>query len=46
MPGIRSEHATDGKLATAISNLVVQSLRHYTGPGAVPRDRGPTFTTS
>ena len=35
MPGIRTEHATDGKLATAISNMVVQSLRQYTG-------RGPT----
>jgi uncharacterized protein YbcI len=35
MPGMRTEHATDGKLATAISNMVVQSLRQYTG-------RGPT----
>ena len=35
MPGSRTEHASDGKLATAISNTVVQVLRHHTG-------RGPT----
>jgi uncharacterized protein YbcI len=35
MPGIRTEYASDGKLATAISNKVVQVLRQYTG-------RGPT----
>jgi uncharacterized protein YbcI len=35
MPGIRTEQASEGKLATAISNMVVQALRHYTG-------RGPT----
>ena len=35
MPGSRTERASDGKLATAISNKVVQVLRHHTG-------RGPT----
>jgi len=35
MPGVRTEHDSDGKLATAISNKVVQVLRQYTG-------RGPT----
>jgi uncharacterized protein YbcI len=35
MPCIRTEHSSDGKLATAISNQVVQVLRQYTG-------RGPT----
>lgn len=35
MPSIPTEHASSGKLATAISNHVVQTLRHYTG-------RGPT----
>ena len=33
MPGIPAEHASSGKLATAISNLVVQLLRQYTGGG-------------
>jgi uncharacterized protein YbcI len=35
MPSIRSDHASEGQLATAISNMVVQLLRQYTG-------RGPT----
>lgn len=35
MPGTRTEHASEGKLATAISTMVVQALRQYTG-------RGPT----
>jgi uncharacterized protein YbcI len=35
VPSIPTEHASSGKLATAISNHVVQTLRHYTG-------RGPT----
>jgi uncharacterized protein YbcI len=35
MPGTRTEHDSDGKLATAISSMVVQVLRQYTG-------RGPT----
>jgi uncharacterized protein YbcI len=35
MSAIRTEHASEGRLATAISNMVVQALRQYTG-------RGPT----
>ena len=35
MPGIQSDHASDGRLPTAISNMVVALVRQYTG-------RGPT----